>query len=126
MKAEKILLLGGSAQQVTAIREARNMGYETVLCDYLPDNPGQFAADHYYNISTTDRDAVLDIARKEQIDGILAYASDPAFCELLNNSRTMVFDDMPLAVIYIDGQRFFIMDEGDNKQLLDDITGQMY
>ncbi|WP_105303467.1 ATP-grasp domain-containing protein [Anaerolactibacter massiliensis] len=78
MKAEKILLLGGSAQQVTAIREARNMGYETVLCDYLPDNPGQFAADHYYNISTTDRDAVLDIARKEQIDGILAYASDPA------------------------------------------------
>ena len=55
-----------------------------------------------------------------------AYASDPAFCELLKNSRTMVFDDMPLAVIYIDGQRFFIMDEGNNKQLLDDITGQMY
>ena len=78
MKAEKILLLGGSAQQVTAIREARNMGYETVLCDYLPDNPGQYAADHYYNISTTDREAVLNTARKEQIDGILAYASDPA------------------------------------------------
>ncbi|MCI2153447.1 MAG: ATP-grasp domain-containing protein [Solobacterium sp.] len=78
MKAEKLMLLGGSAQQVTAIREARNMGYETVLCDYLPDNPGQYAADHYYNISTTDREAVLNTARKEQIDGILAYASDPA------------------------------------------------
>lgn len=78
MKAEKILLLGGSAQQVTAIREAGNMGYETILCDYLPDNPGQYAADHYYNISTTDREAVLNTARKEQIDGILAYASDPA------------------------------------------------
>lgn len=78
MKAEKILLLGGSAQQVTAIREAGDMGYETILCDYLPDNPGQYAADHYYNISTTDREAVLNTARKEQIDGILAYASDPA------------------------------------------------
>lgn len=78
MKAEKLMLLGGSAQQVTAIREAENMGYETILCDYLPDNPGQYAADHYYNVSTTDREAVLNIARKEQIDGILAYASDPA------------------------------------------------
>jgi biotin carboxylase len=78
MKAEKLMLLGGSAQQVTAIREAGNMGYETILCDYLPDNPGQYAADHYYNISTTDREAVLNTARKEQIDGILAYASDPA------------------------------------------------
>lgn len=78
MKAEKLMLLGGSAQQVTAIREAENMGYETVLCDYLLDNPGQYAADHYYNISTTDREAVLNTARKEQIDGILAYASDPA------------------------------------------------
>ena len=78
MKAEKLMLLGGSAQQVTAIRKAENMGYETILCDYLPDNPGQYAADHYYNISTTDREAVLNTARKEQIDGILAYASDPA------------------------------------------------
>ena len=75
---KKILLLGGSPQQVVAIKTAKELGYYTVLCDYLPDNPGQFVADKFYNESTTDVDAVLRIATEEQVSGILAYASDPA------------------------------------------------
>lgn len=78
MKPKKILLLGGSAQQVVAIETAKRLGYYTVLCDYLPDNPGQYVADKYYNASTTDVEAVYRIAKDEQVDGILAYASDPA------------------------------------------------
>ena len=74
----KILLLGGSAQQVVAIEKAKELGYYTVLCDFLEDNPGQFVADRFYLVSTTDKDAVLEVAKKEKIDGILAYASDPA------------------------------------------------
>ena len=74
----KILLLGGSAQQVIAIESAKRLGYYTVLCDFLKDNPGQYVADKFYLVSTTDKDAVLDVARREQINGILAYASDPA------------------------------------------------
>lgn len=75
---KKILLLGGSAQQVIAIKTAKRLGYYTVLCDYLPDNPGQYAADKYYNVSTTDVEAVYKVAMDEKVDGILAYASDPA------------------------------------------------
>lgn len=75
---KKILLLGGSAQQVVAIKAAKDLGYYTILCDYLPDNPGQYVADKYYNASTTDLEAVYRIAKKEQVAGILAYASDPA------------------------------------------------
>ena len=75
---KKLLLLGGSAQQVVAIETAKRLGYETVLCDYLPDNPGQYAADVYYNVSTTDKEAVLAVAKKESVDGVIAYASDPA------------------------------------------------
>lgn len=70
--------MGGSAQQVIAIRKAKELGYYTVLCDYLPDNPGQYVADRYYNTSTTDVESVYQIAKDEQVDGILAYASDPA------------------------------------------------
>ncbi len=75
---KKLLLLGGSAQQVVAIKTAKRLGCETILCDFLPDNPGQYAADKFYLVSTTDKEAVLDVARKEQVDGVLAYASDPA------------------------------------------------
>ncbi len=75
---KKILLLGGSAQQVVAIETAKRLGLYTVLCDYLPDNPGQFAADKFYQASTTDKELILRIAHDEKIDAIVAYASDPA------------------------------------------------
>lgn len=75
---KKILLLGGSAQQIVAINKAKELGYYTVLCDYLSDNPGQYYADKFYQTSTTDKEAVLQIAKDEKIDGIIAYASDPA------------------------------------------------
>ena len=78
LNKKKILLLGGSAQQLVAIRAAKKLGLITVLCDYLPDNPGQYEADVYYNVSTTDVDAVYEVAVKEHVSGILAYASDPA------------------------------------------------
>lgn len=73
-----ILLLGGSRQQVVAIETAKRLGYRTVLCDYLPDNPGQYHADVFYQESTTDPELMLHIARKEDAQGVLAYASDPA------------------------------------------------
>lgn len=78
MDKKKILLLGGSAQQIIAIETAKKLGYYTVLCDFLTDNPGQYVSDKFYLISTTDKEAVLKVAKKEAVDGILAYASDPA------------------------------------------------
>lgn len=75
---KKILLLGGSAQQVTAIETAKRLGYYTILCDYLPDNPGQYYANEFHLVSTTDKESVLGVAKKACVNGVLAYASDPA------------------------------------------------
>ncbi len=71
-------MLGGSAQQVPAIKTAKDMGYYTVLIDYLKDNPGQYVADKWYMESTTDVETVFRIATEEGVSGILPYASDPA------------------------------------------------
>ena len=73
-----ILMLGGSRQQVVAIEKAKELGFRTVLCDYLPDNPGQHSADVFYQESTTDRELILEIAHRENVSGVLAYSSDPA------------------------------------------------
>ncbi|MDT2782430.1 ATP-grasp domain-containing protein [Vagococcus fluvialis] len=75
---KKILLLGGSPQQVPAIQYAKSEGYFTILCDFLSDNPGQKFADKFYLESTTDKEKILEISINEKIDGIVAYASDPA------------------------------------------------
>lgn len=71
-------MLGGSTQQIPAIEYANKQGYYTVLCDYLPDNPGQHYASKFYLVSTTDKAAILEVAQKEKVDGVVAYASDPA------------------------------------------------
>ena len=78
MKKKKLLILGGSDIQVTAINKAKEMGHFVITCDYLPDNPGHKFSDEYHNVSTTDKEGVLDLAKRLEIDGILAYASDPA------------------------------------------------
>ena len=74
----KILILGGGFQQLPAIRKAHELGLTVLLVDYLPDAPGRREADQSFLISTRDRDKILELARKEDADGILAFASDPA------------------------------------------------
>ena len=81
MKGEnmkKVLLLGGSHFQIPSVKCAKKMGYYTITCDYLPDNPGHKFADEYHNVSTTDKEAVLKLAQDLKIDGIVCYASDPS------------------------------------------------
>lgn len=75
---KKILFLGGAPTQLPPIKYALTQGHYVITLDYLPANPGHELAHKYYDVSTTDKEAVLKIARAENIDGIVAYASDPA------------------------------------------------
>ncbi len=75
---KRILFLGGAASQIPPIKYAKEQGHYVITCDYLPNNPGHAYADEYYNISTTDKEAVLVLAKKLDLDGIVAYASDPS------------------------------------------------
>jgi len=75
---KKVMLLGGSNFQIPSIKKANELGYYTVTCDYYPNNPGHTYADEYYNVSTTNKEAVLKLAKKIKVDGVVCYASDPA------------------------------------------------
>lgn len=75
---KKILFLGAAPTQMPPLHYAREQGHYVITCDYLPDNPGHKLADEWHNVSTTDKDAILALAQKLKIDGIVAYASDPA------------------------------------------------
>jgi biotin carboxylase len=75
---KKILILGGAPSQVPFIRAAKEKGLHVITADYLPDNPGHKLADEYYNISTVDKEKILELSKNLKIDAISAYASDPA------------------------------------------------
>lgn len=74
--AKTVLLLGGSAQQLDSFDAAKGLGWRTVLCDWDPVCPGRECADVFYEASTLDRETVLEIARKERVDGVVCFASD--------------------------------------------------
>ena len=77
VQSKRLLMLGGSMQQIPAIKQAKKMGHYVITCDYLPDNPGHQYSDEFYNVSTTDLEGVLALAKRLKIDGIeVAYASD--------------------------------------------------
>ena len=73
---KKLLSLGGNYYQSTMVREARRMGLYIIGADNNPLNCAHQLENKYYNISTIDKEKILAIAQKEQIDGIISYASD--------------------------------------------------
>ena len=74
---KRILILGANSDQISLIKAAKTAGYYTIVCDYTYDHPGIPFADKHYAVSYMDADAVLDIAKKEKIDGVIG-SSDPA------------------------------------------------
>lgn len=111
-----ILLLGGSRQQIPCIISAKNLGCHVVTCDYLPDNPGHRYSDEYYNISTTDKEAILALAKKLKIDGIVSYASDPSAVTAAYVAEQMGLQTNPYRSVEIltkkDKFRAFLMEHG--------------
>lgn len=74
---KKLLLLGGSRYLLPAIKSAHDLGAYVITCDYCPHNYAHQFADEYHNVSIVDKDAVLKLAQKLNIDGIMSYATDP-------------------------------------------------
>lgn len=74
---KKLLILGGSKYILPVIKRAHQLGVFVITCDYLPTNYAHKFADKYLNVSIVDKDAVLEAAKKEKIDGIISFACDP-------------------------------------------------
>ena len=71
------MLLGGIRYLLPVIKAAHEQGYYVITADYLPDNIAHKFSDEYVNVSIIDKEAVLKVARKKQIDGIMSFGVDP-------------------------------------------------
>lgn len=69
-------MLGGLSYLIPAIEAAHRHGYHVITVDYIPDNIAHKYSDEYYNISTFDKEAILEVAQRIQIDGIISFAVD--------------------------------------------------
>ena len=73
---KKLMLLGGLRYLIPVIEVAHRHGFHVITVDYVPDNIAHKYSDEYYNVSTMDKEAILELAKRIQIDGIMSFAID--------------------------------------------------
>ena len=59
------------------IEMAHKIDAYVITCDFCPNNIAHKYSDEYCNVSVVDKNAVLKIAQEKEINGIMAFASDP-------------------------------------------------
>jgi carbamoyl-phosphate synthase large subunit len=72
----KILSLGGSQWQIGLLEMIRQLGHELFVVDINPECPGHVMADHFFQADTSNGEVVLDIARREAVDLVIAEQTD--------------------------------------------------
>lgn len=104
---KKLLVLGGAIAQLPLIMAAKEAGLYVVLCDWTTTNPGIPLADKHYQISTLDIQAVLEVAQKENVDGVISN-SEPAMHNVAVVAEKLgLVGNSPCAVDILDSKYLF-------------------
>ncbi|MCX6158517.1 MAG: ATP-grasp domain-containing protein [Ignavibacteriae bacterium] len=75
---KKLAIIGASYLQLPLVRKAREMGIETHCFAWLEGAVCKDECNYFYNISTIDKEEILEKCTEIGIDGILTIASDIA------------------------------------------------
>lgn len=114
LKGKKLLILGGPSLVCDVVDKAREMGVHTIVTDwYEPDvSVAKKAADEYRMVSTADVDALVDLVKSENIDGVYTQYTDSTlpWCQKVCERLGFPF--------FIDGeQENMISNKGRSKKL---------
>lgn len=77
MKQKKLMLLGGIRYLLPVIKAAHEHNIYVITVDYIPGNIAHKYSDEFHNVSILDKEAVLQLAQKLEIDGIMSFGVDP-------------------------------------------------
>ena len=76
--SKTIAIIGASYLQQPLVLRAKEMGLRTICFAWEQGAVCRDVCDTFYPLSITEKEAILDICRKEHIDGICTIASDVA------------------------------------------------
>lgn len=74
----RLAIIGASYLQLPLVKKAREMGVESVCFAWAEGAVCKDVADHFYPVSTVDKEEILRICREIKVDGIVTIASDVA------------------------------------------------
>lgn len=82
MNQKRIMILGAGRGQVELIKSAKKLGYETVVASIKGNYPGFALADKICYVDISSPEAVLNVAREYNIDGIATSCLDTGITAL--------------------------------------------
>ena len=78
LQGKKLAVIGAGYLQMPLVRRAREMGIRTICFAWEDGAVCKDVSDEFYPISITEKDEILDVCRREGVDGITSIASDVA------------------------------------------------
>ena len=84
---KKLLILGANPETVPLVVVANNLGVKTIVTSNVPDDVAKKYAWKAYDVNGLDVPAIIELARKEAVDGVLVGVADilvPAYCKVCN------------------------------------------
>jgi len=78
VEGKTVLFVGAGRHQRRAIQRAKELGVRVVAVDRNPDAAGLGEADAAETVDFQDTDAVIDVARRQRVDGVLTISADRA------------------------------------------------
>ncbi len=73
-----LLFVGGGRHQRRGILRAKELGYRVVAVDQSADGPGMLVADIAEPTDFSDLEAVIEVARRHEVDGVMTVSADRA------------------------------------------------
>jgi biotin carboxylase len=74
---KKIMIIGAGKAQLNLLQAAKELNYCVVVCDMRDGTEVEKLADIYHKVNYMDKEAILEIAKKEKIAGVVSN-SEPA------------------------------------------------
>lgn len=84
---KKLLILGGNPETIPLVEIANSWGIRTIVASARHTDPAKAYAWKAYDFEGLDSDAVIKIAKDEQVDGVLVGVADilvPMYCKVCN------------------------------------------
>ena len=76
IKGKKLLILGGTALACGTVEKAKQMGVFTIVTDDREDSPAKKVSDASFMVSATDVEALVDLCKEQEVDGVLTTYHD--------------------------------------------------
>lgn len=84
-EGKKLLILGGNPETIPLVEIANRMGIKTIVASARDTDPAKSYAWKKFTYKGLDTDAVIKIAREENVDGVLVGVADilvPMYCKV--------------------------------------------